>query len=496
MRDQERAVATETGASGRLAIWPAFVVVVSLASLPYVTVLGQNLGDGIQVAHVLRWWGVTVGAAAGLVAVAAWRSRFAARWVGAVVGVFLYVFFSFRPIASWREQFGFEIADGIWWGIVAAVVLAVTIPLTRKQWAQLFLALASPALLSLPAVQLVTSAPAALADTGDEPRPVSGAFVDRPNIWYFVADGHAGADVLRERGGYDPTPFFEALGEDGFVVAERSRSNYPFTHLSIASALDMEYVYRGVEEPDSAPFFARLQGENRVVETLRSNGYGYVHAYPGFWNGSACGGDEDVCLGDRGPLSETEWALASMTPLLEVVEADRKSAASLANNNDPARVVPAVLASAPASPYFAFVHLLNPHPPFLYDAECQERDTPLKLSAWGDGPEYGEATECLHRRFEDAIDEILAVDPDAVIILQGDHGPRFDVDYREEGGDLLEEDLYFSILTAVRLPQSCPEVAVPQDLSPVNTFRLVFACLRGEVPDLLPYERFPIRREW
>ena len=74
------------------------------------------------------------------------------------------------------------------------------------------------------------------------PTAVSGAAVDRPDIYLIVLDAHGRADVLRDLYGYDESPFLDHLRDKGFYVADRSTSNYCFTELSMGATLNMRYM--------------------------------------------------------------------------------------------------------------------------------------------------------------------------------------------------------------------------------------------------------------
>ena len=198
--------------------------------------------------------------------------------------------------------------------------------------------------------------------------------------------------------------------------------------------------------------------------------YRYAHAYPGFFRSSRCSGREDLCFGNHGSLGETERALLSSTPLIDVLVDEETNGASRR---------PTTRCTSP---------------PYLRSAGCAVRDVPLALSAWGDGPEYQAALTCLFDRMEAAGNRILEVDEDPVIIIQGDHGPRLGVGPGISDRVLLDDEMYFSAFSAIRLPEPCAEVEVPDDLTIVNTFRIVFACLEDRSPTLLPDRIFPIER--
>lgn len=336
----------------------------------------------------------------------------------------------------------------------------------------------------------------AAADTDNDPTTTTDvatdSFVRTPDVWFVVLDGLAGTNVLADVG-VDDTRFLERLRELGFTVQSDATSNYPLTNLSLSSTLSMNYTFTGRDEPTTGDFFLHMSGGNATVEMFRANGYGYAHAFPGFYIGSRCVGFEDVCVGDDGFVTETEVALATRTPLRRFVLAESE-VEEIARANDPDRMVQRLLAAQLPGPTFHFVHSLSPHPPHLRDARCRVRQVPLELAAWGDGREYAEAVRCLHDQLADAAARILTNDPGAVVVIQGDHGPRLGTDPSSVAGSLLDDDMHFDILSAVHLPVDCDHLEVPDDLTPVNTFRVVRACLEDAAPDLVANRRFPVRR--
>ncbi|HCP00181.1 MAG TPA: hypothetical protein DIT35_01690, partial [Rhodospirillaceae bacterium] len=104
-------------------------------------------------------------------------------------------------------------------------------------------------------------------------------------------------------------------------------------------------------------------------------------------------------------------------------------------------------------------------------------------------------TVCTNRSLEDAVTQVLANDDtDPIIILQGDHGFKFrlpgEAPITPEGVTLGEEPARsLATLNALRLPATC-QTQFHDALSPVNTFRLVFACLKGQMAALLPDRHF------
>lgn len=492
------AVAVATVPTPRRRPWQAVITVVAMASWPFLNLIGDNLGQPLDLAAIRTWWLVTLGVSLALLAVAVGRAAGGriAGWAGGVLGVVLWSLFSLPLFLGLRDVVNSSLTDPAWWAIVAIPIVVVATAVMWSATAQRFTAIMAVVLAGAAATQIgvgVMSAQADDAERADVPA-AAATFTTTPNVWFIVLDGLGSNDFMRERTDYDPIGFEQALETDGFVIQQDATSNYPLTNLSISSTLMMDYGFEGVDEPPAGPFFERLTGDNATVELMRANGYSYAHTYPGLWSGSKCGGREDLCIGDQGSVTETETAIAAMTPMGGWLT-NRTPQEDVAISNDPSHIAAQVVAADLPAPQFTFLHVLNPHPPLLRDAECDVRDVPFTFSAWGIGPEYADAVTCLHGQLEDAVDTILAADDDPLIIIQGDHGPRLGIDWTQPGGVFLENDMYFSILSAIRMPAQCSGLAIPDDLTPVNTFRIVRACLDDTEPVLLPNRRFPIQAE-
>ena len=146
-----------------------------------------------------------------------------------------------------------------------------------------------------------------------------------------------------------------------------------------------------------------------------------------------------------------------------------------------------------AQPLFSLVHLLTPHPPYRYLEGCALREdlTDPEIDYWGEasgegGEQYGQAVKCINRSLLRTIDRIEARDPNAIIVIQGDHGPKFGIEFHRPLSDWSQEqlDARFAILNAQRMPAACAARGERAELA-VNTFRLVLGCIVGRRLPLL-----------
>ena len=104
---------------------------------------------------------------------------------------------------------------------------------------------------------------------------------------------------------------------------------------------------------------------------------------------------------------------------------------------------------------------------------------------------YLDNLRCTNKQALDFVDWIIAERPDAIIVLQSDHGLNFGEFNNEVDDDRLPVDIGWNafdgragILNAMRLPSACRQYLRP-DITAVNTFRLVFSCLDGAQPEFM-----------
>ncbi|MBN2494834.1 MAG: hypothetical protein JXR96_09615 [Deltaproteobacteria bacterium] len=343
---------------------------------------------------------------------------------------------------------------------------------------------------------------------GGELRPAS-----RPNIYYIILDGYARSDVLGEVFGLSNRRFLDELEKRGFAIAERARSNYCQTDLSLSSSLNMAYldelIPKSLAPSADRSVTRRLIRQSRVFRALRELGYRLVAFSTGFHATEL--DDFDVLLQPSGVFSEFTTGLLRTTPaapLLELLsgqeiqwwqDEDLKARLETARAHPRDRVyfdqhrerIRFALARLPATasmdgPVFVMAHLLCPHPPFVFgpDGEartprhiyCHEEARILMRS--GDmSPEeyqqgYRDQVTFISKRVLEIVDGILSRSASPpVILLQADHGSGFMLNQESlEDTDLKER---FSIFSAYYLPDGARRYVYPS-ISPVNSFRLVF----------------------
>jgi hypothetical protein len=249
------------------------------------------------------------------------------------------------------------------------------------------------------------------------------------DIYLIVLDEYANASVLRERLGFDNRPFEDSLRALGFIIPV-VHSNYVHTAISIPSLLNSSHLLElgpemGHSMDPTLPNY--LVQNNRSARFLRAHGYRYILFPSQWWLASSHSPEADLefqpwhgwSLGRELSHTELRRVMRGQTPL-KVLQPDFRDDVDYVRSTFSGM---AQLATNPA-PTFAFAHVLNPHPPFVFDRQCR----PASRSAGGRTKEqrqqrYLEQLNCLNGLVLQLVTTLIRSSPQPpIILLQGDHG--------------------------------------------------------------------------
>ena len=316
----------------------------------------------------------------------------------------------------------------------------------------------------------------------------------RPDIYYVVFDRYGNHETLRAFG-IDNTPLFEHLESKGFFIARESRSNYINTFLSLSSSLNMVYLDDVAHLQDGDPQDWRpihdLVRAHRVGAFLRSQGYQYIHM--GTWHSAT----RDNPQATRNVNYHTAVPRATMelldNPLFEPIQRLLPTPLIDHRRQHWDRIVrqvnDAVALAAEPGPKFVFLHLLVPHQPYVFnrDGTFVPREDENHRTRRQNYSNQVQAANGLIRKLVDGVLERSASPP--VIIVQGDEGPYPDgtehLDYKWSEASVRTLRERTGILNAYHLPGAHAARLYP-DISPVNSFRVVFNTYLGTHLPLLP----------
>ena len=265
--------------------------------------------------------------------------------------------------------------------------------------------------------------------------------------------------------GFDNSEFNDWLESKGFYIAYDSHSNYSKTTFSLPSSLNMDYFnpdWIKNDKREQEDKLVSLIVNNKVSHLLKSTGYHYVYVSSGSFHDEAKPYAE-VYKSRTIVNNFTTFLLwnTAASPLVEryVVDSQRD------------RVLFAfdTLVNLPEynKPVFVFAHILCPHSPTIFN---EDGSVPSRIERLEDNPEilrasYPEQVKFTNTKTKELVEALLEIEPEPIIILQGDH---------ENGGDAIEPYLSGTgILNAYYLPDGGNKLLY-ESISPVNSFRTIF----------------------
>ncbi len=283
---------------------------------------------------------------------------------------------------------------------------------------------------------------------------------NHPNIYYMVLDGYANQHVLKKYYGFDNSEFINFLKMKKFYVADSSFSNYYSTSPSLSSTLNMDYH----DGKNNQNFFEKLR-TNKVLEVLKNVGYKTYRLQSGYAVTSGLSQIDSV-ISINAPnefeRSILKYSICRLDDLFGFIPYYRLKS-QIKNLNS-------VVDISPASSKFMFVHIVAPHPPYVFD-EKGNRSFSKKDgdNSWEPKANYVAQLKYFNTVTMNFIDYALEKDSTAIFILQSDHGPWISSKNSEEvfeARSMILNAMYFKDYLKYR--------SLYRSISSVNTFRAVF----------------------
>jgi sulfatase-like protein len=316
----------------------------------------------------------------------------------------------------------------------------------------------------------------------------------QPNVYFILPDMMFGSEMF-EKYNIDKN-ILNGLGKRGFNIIDKTYSNAPVTEFSIPHIFTMEHYLQ-----DGATFStAQLhkvrdssRENNRVVEEFKKRGYTNYAIADGYID--MCARGDYICFRntEHDKYQQQDMRFIERTPFFKILNVlDMKFNLFTTPMNlwpYPNRIeVPDLLPYVKESrsqPYFMYIHLGLPHFPLRFDRDCNyKRFDKTEVG-------YAEQYQCAVKYLELLVDEIIDMDEDALIVMHADHGVMVHNQHMKQVEELSEEEIIesLSIFSAFRVPEQCKNY-ITNDMTPVNTFRFVFACLDNTMPQYVENKSF------
>jgi len=314
----------------------------------------------------------------------------------------------------------------------------------------------------------------------------------RENIYYIIMDEYGGKENLEYYFDFDNSEFLDYLGDKGFSISN-STHNYEGinTYEILPNLLNLDYVvsadnttasgYKKLLNPAMFRFFKeagyKIQMLNHL-QGLRADGCEVLYETPKI--GTVIH-DIDFYLLKNSLL----YYIISNEDLFTGKNETKREEDVFNNYRDQfSKIMDLLLEQSIIKkevPTFTICYLSCPHVPFVFRADGQAADPEVAYDSSAKDA-YVEQLEYLNKRLVKIIDSITENDPNAVIVLQGDHGARvgYHLMYqykKSEYDEKMESEMMENPFNCVYWGSAKKEEI--EGLSGVNTWRTILNNLYG-----------------
>lgn len=312
---------------------------------------------------------------------------------------------------------------------------------------------------------------------------------DRPNVYFLIFDEYGGQENLSRYYDYDNQDFMQSLENQGFSVSNTSHNSESiWSGIIIPNVLNLSYVakdemgvYEGWKLTENAQLFQlfwkngyqinMINHQNQLYErgcNVLCSTYSTETISSSILNNTVYTEIEE-CISrlsgqDNSVVKNYNVQLQEMFERLEYCYED----------------------TSPYKPTFTISYIVCPHDYFVFDQNGNFLPDEY-AAAWDQKEYYLNQLEYVNHVMDTTIQNIMANDPDALIVIQSDHGVRYPhhmlSHYGEPTYDGREETYYMqNILNCVYYKGENFNI---EGLSGINTWRTVLNEVYGTNYELI-----------
>ncbi len=333
-------------------------------------------------------------------------------------------------------------------------------------------------------VNVITAVPGAsrrLSAQSFQADNAGAAKAELPNLYYIVTDEYASFQELEKYYDFDNSAFHDFLTARGFCVSDESYNHVANTMRNMADTMqlaqvttdDMEYADY-VDLFNNAPLYGILQDAGYSLWQL-----GNLYPLPKLLEQTFSALDTDAKTMNGESAVDILLDNSMLMPIRSILYWNKIEAngdmALFDYLDDPANY-------SQRQNRAIFFYICSPHPPFYYAADGTEIEDEARWTDWVDKSCYLGQLQYITTRLETSINSILEHDPDAIILLQSDHGLRYHEDSDRPHSFSIDIDDQRRILNALYFGGKAVDI---DGLSGYNTWRTVLNELGFDYP-LLP----------
>lgn len=237
-----------------------------------------------------------------------------------------------------------------------------------------------------------------------------------PDIYFFLLDAYTSNKSLRDHYNFDNSLFCDELEKMDFSVADESRSLHTKTAYSLSATLN----FNQIKDLEKYQLISNVIKTNGVVSSLQAKNYEIfnysifdVADQPAFYSLTISSGSALI----NSILESSIFNMALFDILLKVNLFEINTAIFQKTVQEGKRNT--------GRPKFFYSHILAPHPPFVMDENGREIGFFKQAHSFANPAAYVRSVQGLNNIVAQAVQEILKANPNAIIVIMGDHGYRY-----------------------------------------------------------------------
>lgn len=317
-----------------------------------------------------------------------------------------------------------------------------------------------------------------------------GAQLLNRNVYYFIFDEYGGPESLAHYYNFDNQDFKQFLSDAGFIISQTSHNSESTNTVDIIpNVLNLNYVteidgtsknnMQYTENPVLYQFFAEKGYQVNLVnhrDTLRTEKCRVISMYQGSNRTDTL---TDYLFNQSMIYNLTLRLMPQQTSTSRYAEGLSSAINDMKH----------VWEEASDRPTLTVCYLQCPHAGFVFDQNGNRLPEEDSLN-WADKDLYIGQLLFLNSQIEETVSLIQSNDPEAIIVLQSDHGARYAKHcmylYDEADYDAKAETRYMqNILNCVYWGEGNPSADI-EGLSGINTWRTILNTAFGGNLELLP----------
>ncbi|MBS1558144.1 MAG: hypothetical protein JST69_05395 [Bacteroidetes bacterium] len=285
-----------------------------------------------------------------------------------------------------------------------------------------------------------------------------------PDVVYVLLDSYTSSRNLKKYWNYDNSPFEKKLTDLGFQIAPGSHTSFDRTQFCMTSIMNLcadSALIASLSDMETGYWM----NHNLVCQTFAQAGY-QIQNFSIF--------EIQNTVYPNSPFGYAGYApgliqnLFSQLAILSLLEGSNRM-----NFFEKNRAILADLADTVQTqrPQFTYAHIVSPHVPYVMDSTGTITRANTQSN---DAQAYLAQLKGLNRWVIQWLTNFLLSKKgrESVIVIQGDHG------FRYLPGQPWEESS--GVLSAFYFPEKTTPVVVPINISPHNSFNLVFQYLQTQ----------------